>query len=127
MCFFWDIAFIFAAELSQIWKKILTLPCFINRILFRRPPPSNVEVELGNMLNSTMNNSNLNSRNANLTARATDQCSGVSDRNVCRRTQSLNLRPIYKQKCRNIVWMDAKQGIVQMKRIRQELLSTASL
>ena len=134
---FWYIALIFATELSQIWKKILTMPRIINTALFRRPQTMSVGEELENVLNATMNNRNLNTRNDTQSASAENQncrsktnesySSGDFKGNICRRTKSLNLLPIKKERCANGVWMVVKQGIIHMNTIEQELPSTTSL
>ena len=133
---FWYIALIFATELNQIWKKILAMPGVINTALFRRPPPISVEEEL-HALNATMNQPNLNTHNATQTASAENQnspnrknasySSGDFRRNVCRRTKSLNLLPLYKRRCTHGARLDTKDETIHMNTIEQELPSTTSL
>ena len=134
---FWYIALIFATELNQIWKKILTMPRIINTALFRRPQTMSVGEELENVLNTPMNHRNLNTHNATQTASAENQnspnrknasySSGDFRRNVCRRTKSLNLLPLYKRRCTHGARLDTKDETIHMNTIEQELPSTTSL
>ena len=140
---------IFFTELSQVGKKILTMPRAIKRSLFRPPPPNDVPEECEDMSNSTMNHStpvingidnntpksspdadaiNHNSTNSTNT-RGMSKFSALLERNVCERTKSLHLQPrlLYQQKCARIVCMDAKNETVHMKSAEREFPSFMSV
>ena len=140
---------IFVTELSQMGKKILTMPHAIKGSLFRPPPPNDVPEECENMSTSTMNHNtpvinvidnntpksspdadaiNHNSTNSTNT-RGVSPVNGLFERNVFERAKSLYLRPrpMYQQKCARIVCMDAKNGIVHMKSVEREFPSFTSV
>ena len=124
----------FATELHQVGKKMLTIPRFISRMLPRQTPLNDAQEGIEARSNSSLNTSNLNIPNSTLAADSLHQNNTnrrmeprCNERNVLGRAKSLYLPSRCKQRGAKIVCMDAQQGIVHMEMIEQELPSIASL